>query len=43
MEAEISPTSIEQRYEYATNLDRHWRKNRREKILRSKKENRNQE
>ena len=30
MEAERLPTSIEQWYEYATNLDRHWRESKRE-------------
>ena len=30
MEAERSSTSIEQWYEYATNLDRHWRESKRE-------------
>ena len=30
MEAEKSPTSIEQWYEHVTNLDRHWKKSRRE-------------
>ena len=30
MEAEQPSTSIEQWYEQATNLDRHWRKSRRE-------------
>jgi len=35
MEAERPPTSIEQWYEYATNLDRYWRESRRkEKRLR---------
>jgi len=35
MEAERPPTSIEQWYEYATNLDRYWRESRKEeKILR---------
>ena len=31
MKAERLPTSIEQWYEHATNLDRHWRESRREK------------
>jgi len=40
MEAERLPTSIEQWYKYATNLDRHWRESRREEErLRGKKEN----
>jgi len=30
IEAERPPTSIEQWYEHATNLDRHWRESRRE-------------
>jgi len=30
MKAERPPTSIEQWYEYATNLDRHWRESKRE-------------
>ena len=30
MEAEKPPTSIEQWYEHATNLDRHWRESKRE-------------
>jgi len=39
MEAERSPTSIEQWYECATNLDRHWRESRRdEKRLRERKD-----
>ena len=43
IEAERLPTSIEQWYKHATNLDRHWRESRREeKQLREKKENRNQ-
>jgi len=31
MEAERTPTSIEQWYECATNLDKHWRESKREK------------
>ena len=30
MEAKRPPTSIKQWYEHATNLDRHWRKSKRE-------------
>ena len=30
IKAERSPTSIEQWYEHTTNLDRHWRKSKRE-------------
>ena len=30
IEAERPPTSIEQWYEYTTNLDKYWRENRRE-------------
>jgi len=30
MEAFLPPTSIEQWYKYVTNLDRHWRENKRE-------------
>jgi len=37
IEIERPPTSIEQWYEYATNLDRHWRESKRkEKKLRGK-------
>ena len=40
MEAERPPTSIEQWYKHATNLDRYWRESRREKErLRGKKKN----
>ena len=31
METKRHPTSIEQWYEHATNLDKHWRENRRKK------------
>ena len=44
METERPPTSIEQQYECATNLDRHWRESQREEEkLRERKESRNQE
>ena len=37
------PTSIEQQYKHATNLDRYWRESRRgEKILKRKRKNKNQ-
>ena len=43
MEAKRPPTSIEQWYEYAMNLDRHWRESRmKEERLRGKIENGNQ-
>ena len=39
MEAEKSPTNIEQWYKHVTNLDRHWRESKREKKrLRGRKE-----
>ena len=42
MEIERPPTSIEQWYKCATNLDRYWRESRKEeKMLRGKRENRN--
>ena len=44
METERPPTSIEQQYKYATNLDRHWRESQREEEkLRERKESGNQE
>ena len=44
MEIERLPTSIEQWYEYTTNLDRYWRESKRkEKRLIERKESRNQE
>ena len=38
IEAEKSLTSIEQWYECATNLDRHWRESRKEERLRERRE-----
>jgi len=39
MEAERPPTSIEQWYEHATNLDRHWRESKRkEERLRKRRD-----
>ena len=38
MKAERPPSNIEQQYEYATNLDRYWRKSKRKKESERKKE-----
>jgi len=38
MEAERPPSSIEQWYKHATNLDRHWRESKRKERLRGRRD-----